>query len=62
LPEQELFVVTFRFINLLATGDYLLIAAVEDRRLRDTYYESNEGVAHYFCQSRRNASSSFSRR
>jgi hypothetical protein len=38
LPEQELFVATFRFINPLATGDYLLVAAVQDRHLRDIYY------------------------
>jgi lipopolysaccharide transport system ATP-binding protein len=38
LPEQELFVATFRFIKPLAIGDYLLVAAVEDRHLRDIYY------------------------
>jgi lipopolysaccharide transport system ATP-binding protein len=38
----------FRFINPLVTGGYLLVAAVQDRQLRDIYhYEYNEG-AHYF--------------
>ncbi|MFA5951864.1 MAG: ABC transporter ATP-binding protein [Hyphomicrobium sp.] len=48
LPEEERFNVTFRFVNPLVTGDYLLVAAVEDRQSRDIhYYEYFEG-AHYF--------------
>lgn len=48
LPQQERFRVTFCFVNPLVTGDYLLVAAVEDRQSRDIhYYEYFEG-AHYF--------------
>ncbi len=48
LPIEERFSVTFRFVNPLATGRYLLVAAVENRRSRDIhYYEYFEG-AHYF--------------
>jgi hypothetical protein len=50
LPEQELFVATFRFINPLATGDYLLVAAVQDRHLRDIYYLKCYEDAHYFSR------------
>mgnify|MGYP005855495009 CR=1 FL=1 len=48
LPEAERFRISFRFINPLVTGKYLLVAAVENRKHRDIhYYEYLEG-AHYF--------------
>ncbi|WP_095078291.1 ABC transporter ATP-binding protein [Pseudomonas sp. Irchel s3h17] len=48
LPDEERFSVTFRLINPLVTGKYLLAAAVENRQHRDIhYYEYLEG-AHYF--------------
>jgi lipopolysaccharide transport system ATP-binding protein len=48
LPECECFRVTFRFVNPLVTGKYLLVAAVENRQHLDVhYYEYLEG-AHYF--------------
>lgn len=48
LPDEERFSVTFRLINPLVTGKYLLVAAVENRQHRDIhYYEYVEG-AHYF--------------
>lgn len=48
LPQQERFKVSFRMENLLVTGKYLLVAAVENRQHRDIhYYEYLEG-AHYF--------------
>jgi lipopolysaccharide transport system ATP-binding protein len=48
LPEKDRFSVSFRLINPLVTGKYLLVAAVESRRQRDIhYYEYLEG-AHYF--------------
>jgi len=48
LPEQEHFSVSFRLINPLVTGKYVLVAAVENRQHRDIhYYEYVEG-AHYF--------------
>jgi lipopolysaccharide transport system ATP-binding protein len=48
LPDVELFKVSFRLNNLLVTGMYLLVAAVENRQNRDIhYYEYVEG-AHYF--------------
>jgi len=48
LPAQERFRVCFRMVNLLVTGKYLLVAAVENRLNRDIhYYEYLEG-AHYF--------------
>ena len=48
LPEKERFSVSFRLINPLVTGKYLLVAAVENRQQRDIhYYEYVEG-AHYF--------------
>ena len=48
LPERERFSVSFRMINPLVTGKYLLVAAVENRQHRDIhYYEYVEG-AHYF--------------
>ncbi len=48
LPEKERFSVSFRLINPLVTGKYLLAAAVENRQHRDIhYYEYLEG-AHYF--------------
>lgn len=48
LPEEERFSVSFRLINPLITGKYLLVAAVENRQHRDIhYYEYVEG-AHYF--------------
>lgn len=48
LPEKERFSVSFKLINPLVTGKYLLVAAVENRQHRDIhYYEYVEG-AHYF--------------
>lgn len=48
LPEAERFSVSFRLINSLVTGKYLLVAAVENRQNFVThYYEYLEG-AHYF--------------
>ena len=48
LPEEERFSVSFRLINPLITGKYLLVAAVENRQYSDIhYYEYVEG-AHYF--------------
>jgi lipopolysaccharide transport system ATP-binding protein len=48
LPDEERFSVSFRLINPLVTGKYLLVAAVENRQHRDPhYYEYVEG-AHYF--------------
>ena len=48
LPGVERFKVSFRLNNLLVTGMYLLVAAVENRQYRDIhYYEYVEG-AHYF--------------
>lgn len=48
LPDEERFSVSFRLINPLVTGKYLLVAAVENRQYRNIhYYEYVEG-AHYF--------------
>jgi lipopolysaccharide transport system ATP-binding protein len=48
LPETEHFSVSFKMVNPLVTGKYLLVAAVESRQQRDVhYYEYVEG-AHYF--------------
>ena len=48
LPEVERFTVSFKMMNILVTGKYLLVAAVENRMNRDIhYYEYFEG-AHYF--------------
>ena len=48
LPEEERFSVSFRLINPLVTGKYLLVAAVENRLHHQIhYYEYVEG-AHYF--------------
>ncbi|SDY62264.1 ABC transporter ATP-binding protein [Nitrosomonas sp. Nm58] len=48
LPEKDRFSVSFRLINPLVTGKYLLVAAVENRQYNDIhYYEYFEG-AHYF--------------
>ena len=48
LPQEERFSVSFRLINPLITGKYLLVAAVENRQYSDIhYYEYVEG-AHYF--------------
>ncbi|MBI3728554.1 MAG: ABC transporter ATP-binding protein [Burkholderiales bacterium] len=48
LPDDEEFEVSFKLINPLVTGKYLLVAAVENRLHRDIhYYEYVEG-AHYF--------------
>lgn len=48
LPEKEHFSVSFRLVNPLVTGKYLLVAAVENRQHRVIhYYEYVEG-AHYF--------------
>jgi lipopolysaccharide transport system ATP-binding protein len=48
LPDIERFKVSFRMNNLLVTGMYLLVAAVENRHNLDIhYYEYVEG-AHYF--------------
>ncbi len=49
LPENEHFSVSFKLINPLVTGKYLLVAAVENRQYSDIhYYEYFEG-AHYFA-------------
>lgn len=49
LPDAERFAVCFQMTNILATGKYLLVAAVENRQNRDIhYYEYFEG-AHYFA-------------
>ena len=48
LPAAEHFTVNFKLTNMLTTGKYLLVAAVENREYRDIhYYEYVEG-AHYF--------------
>lgn len=49
LPGKECFQVRFRLANHLVAGNYLLVAAVENRMYRNTvhYYEYFEG-AHYF--------------
>ncbi|MES2042140.1 MAG: ABC transporter ATP-binding protein [Pseudomonadota bacterium] len=48
LPDDENFEVSFKLINPLVTGKYLLVAAIENRLHRDIhYYEYIEG-AHYF--------------
>lgn len=49
LPDQERFRVSFSITNHLVTGNYLLVAAVENRQNRNAahYYEYFEG-AHYF--------------
>ncbi len=48
LPDDDNFEVSFKLINPLVTGKYLLVAAVENRLHRDIhYYEYIEG-AHYF--------------
>jgi lipopolysaccharide transport system ATP-binding protein len=48
LPDKEHFSVSFRLVNSLVTGKYLLVAAVENRQHLDThYYEYIEGT-HYF--------------
>jgi lipopolysaccharide transport system ATP-binding protein len=48
LPDKAHFSVSFRLVNPLVTGKYLLVAAVENRQHRDVhYYEYVEG-AHYF--------------
>lgn len=49
LPESDRFSVSFKLINPLVTGKYLLVAAVENRQYSDIhYYEYFEG-AHYFA-------------
>lgn len=49
LPAKNRFKVSFRMVNRLVTGKYLLVAAVENRLNRNVvhYYEYLEG-AHYF--------------
>lgn len=48
LPRTDRFSVSFKLINPLITGKYLLVAAVENRQYNDIhYYEYFEG-AHYF--------------
>jgi lipopolysaccharide transport system ATP-binding protein len=48
MPEEECFKISFKLVNPLVTGKYLLVAAVESRQYRDIhYYEYVEG-AHYF--------------
>lgn len=48
LPDEERFCVSFKLNNFLNTGNYLLVAAVENRQHLDIhYYEYVEG-AHYF--------------
>lgn len=49
LPQRERFSVRFRMNNHLVTGNYLLVAAVENRQHTNAthYYEYFEG-AHYF--------------
>jgi lipopolysaccharide transport system ATP-binding protein len=48
LPEKERFNVSFKLMNPLVTGKYLLVAAIENRQHRDIhYYEYVEG-SHYF--------------
>lgn len=48
LPEKERFTVRYRLVNLLVTGKYLLVVAVENRLNLDIhYYEYLEG-ARYF--------------
>lgn len=48
LPGKDRFSVSFKLINPLITGKYLLVAAVENRQYNDIhYYEYFEG-AHYF--------------
>ena len=48
LPDRESFCVSFRFENVLVTGKYLLVVAVENRRNDDIqYHEYIEGVQHF---------------
>ena len=48
LPEVDHFKIAFRLTNVLATGEYLLVAAVENRKHHDIHnYEYVEG-SHYF--------------
>src|SRR5690606_29794121 len=48
LPGKDRFSVSFKLINPLITGKYLLVAAVDNRQYNDIhYYEYFEG-AHYF--------------
>lgn len=48
LPDEERFRISFRFDNLLVTGMYLLVAAVEDRQYSDIhYYEYIEGACYF---------------
>jgi lipopolysaccharide transport system ATP-binding protein len=48
LPDKECFSVSFRLVDPLVTGKYLLVAAVENRQYQSIhYYEYVEG-AHYF--------------
>ena len=48
LPDKEQFSVSFRLINPLVTGKYLLVASIEDRQHRDIYYYEYVEGAHYF--------------
>lgn len=49
LPDEENFSVSFKLINSLVSGKYLMVVAVENRQHRDIhYYEYVEG-AHYFA-------------
>jgi lipopolysaccharide transport system ATP-binding protein len=48
LPREERFSVTFRLKNMLAAGQFLLVAAVERRSLLDChYYEYIEGIRYF---------------
>ena len=48
-PKAHSFTITYRFRNPLVTGEYLLVAAIEDRaHAAIHYYEYLEG-AQYFC-------------
>ena len=49
LPDQERFSVSFKLVNPLVTGKYLLVVAVENRQHRDIYYYEYVEGAHYFA-------------
>lgn len=49
LPGQSRFSVSFQFTNILVTGKYLLVAAVENRQYRDIHYYDYVEGAHYFA-------------
>lgn len=52
-PEQEQYKVTFEFNNQLSSGEYLIVAALENNRVRDGfYYEYIEGIEFFISTSK----------